>query len=521
MHPIFQWLDYRYQRLWRVRAARSTTALIGGFRNRLIAGVNIHNGTIDNQPVRQPAGGVKGRAAVVARCDKPENISAYAENSFYFLPNVALVAGTQYPARRCATGGDHFSLNGDQSGPPQLRHLEPEGRRRCGTSIPTWQVFANISRSAEVPSFGESVRDSSTRRRFRSRTSGRRPRRPTRSARAAGGRTITWDVALYRAEIQQRAAMPLQRRSATATSPTPTAPCIRASRPAFGVAVLKALCAHGASPTASGSTSPTPTTTSASTTTRRSATTGCPARRRTTSAPKLLYKHPSGFYVRAEYRVGAAGLFRRQRQHADDRALRAVGPARRLRRRQAISRPTSKAAISPTRPISRAPASSTAPTRRRGCSSPATAGRVYRRHAFPNVRKKIMIRTFVIVMACLLHAASAPAGPDEDAVRRLLHSSFDKPESPGLSSIPSSSRATMRSRGGRRATWAGGRCCGGRVTSGSSCSAAATSSGLWTRWPRSVCRRTRPRRWRRASPMRRAGLRRPGLHCSRNSRVWS
>ena len=35
--------------------------------------------------------------------------------------------------------------------------MEPEGRACCGTWIRAWQVFGNVSRSAEVPSFGESV----------------------------------------------------------------------------------------------------------------------------------------------------------------------------------------------------------------------------------------------------------------------------------------------------------------------------------------------------------------------------
>ena len=48
MHPIFQWLDYRY-RDYGGFAKVTDDRIIGGFRNRFVAGVNILNGTIDTQ----------------------------------------------------------------------------------------------------------------------------------------------------------------------------------------------------------------------------------------------------------------------------------------------------------------------------------------------------------------------------------------------------------------------------------------------------------------------------------------
>ena len=68
--------------------------IIAGFRNRLVAGVNIHNGQIDNQQFGNGPLAIKG-ALLSASLDKSKNTSAYAENAFYFLPNVAAVAGTQ------------------------------------------------------------------------------------------------------------------------------------------------------------------------------------------------------------------------------------------------------------------------------------------------------------------------------------------------------------------------------------------------------------------------------------------
>ena len=48
MHPIFQWLDYEY-RDYGAFARLTDDSRVGGFKNRFIGGVNLHNGTIDNR----------------------------------------------------------------------------------------------------------------------------------------------------------------------------------------------------------------------------------------------------------------------------------------------------------------------------------------------------------------------------------------------------------------------------------------------------------------------------------------
>lgn len=152
MHPIFQWLDYRYQDyggFTRVTDDR----VIGGFRNRLIAGVNVLNGRIDNQQFANLAG-QKG-ALLSSSIDSSKNTSAYLEDSFYFLPNVAAVAGTQF-LYATRDRRDRFLSDGDQSGGTSFSLWSPKGGLLWNID-PTWQVFANVSRSAEVPSFGESA----------------------------------------------------------------------------------------------------------------------------------------------------------------------------------------------------------------------------------------------------------------------------------------------------------------------------------------------------------------------------
>ncbi|MBR0753451.1 TonB-dependent receptor [Bradyrhizobium jicamae] len=152
MHPIFQWLDYRYKDYGGF-AKVTDDRLIGGYRNRFVAGFNILNGTIDAQQFVN-IGGFKGAQTSALR-QRPENYSAFAENSFYFLPNVALVAGTQY---LFAVRDQQviFSTNGDVNGRSTFSLWSPKAGLLWQVD-PSWQVFGNVSRSAEVPSFGESV----------------------------------------------------------------------------------------------------------------------------------------------------------------------------------------------------------------------------------------------------------------------------------------------------------------------------------------------------------------------------
>ena len=152
MHPIFQWLDYRYKDYGGF-AKVTDDRIIGGFRNRFVAGFNILNGTIDAQQFNN-VGGFK-TTPTSSLLQKPENYTAYAENSFYFVPKVAFVAGTQY---LFAVRDQHvnFSTNGDVDGRSTFSLWSPKVGMLWDVD-PTWQVFGNISRSAEVPSFGESV----------------------------------------------------------------------------------------------------------------------------------------------------------------------------------------------------------------------------------------------------------------------------------------------------------------------------------------------------------------------------
>ena len=151
MHPIFQWLDYSYKDYGGF-AKVTDDRFIGGFRNRLVAGVNILNGSIDNQQFAN-IGGQKG-ALLSSSVDRSKNTSLYVEDSFYFLPNVAAIAGTQF-LYATRNRQDRFLTDGDASGSTEFNLWSPKAGLLWNID-PTWQAFANISRSAEVPSFGES-----------------------------------------------------------------------------------------------------------------------------------------------------------------------------------------------------------------------------------------------------------------------------------------------------------------------------------------------------------------------------
>jgi iron complex outermembrane receptor protein len=211
-HPIFQYLDFTAQDYGGF--VRSTDdRYISGFRNRLITGVNVQNGTIDiNQYVNLP-GAIKGPLAS-SNLWKSENISAYGENSFFFLPNVAFVAGAQF-MHAVRDQRDRFLSDGDQSGRRAWDILSPKVGMIWDVD-PAWQVFGNISRSAEVPTFdvntfaapASSNVDAQTATTFEIGTRGRKP-------------DVTWDISLYRANIRN------ELQCLTAVSPFFTNPCVQ------------------------------------------------------------------------------------------------------------------------------------------------------------------------------------------------------------------------------------------------------------------------------------------------------
>jgi iron complex outermembrane receptor protein len=148
-HPIAIYIDWDtedYGGFARVTDQRR----IGGYKNRFVAGVNVHNGVIDNQMFENIGDATKGFQFNKSK-DRSKNTAVYAENSFYVLDDVALVAGVQY-------------LHATRDTYDRLWGAPPEGTEfdlwspKVGVlwDVTPWtQVFANISRSGEVPSLSD------------------------------------------------------------------------------------------------------------------------------------------------------------------------------------------------------------------------------------------------------------------------------------------------------------------------------------------------------------------------------
>ncbi|MGJ4926351.1 TonB-dependent receptor family protein [Bradyrhizobium sp. HKCCYLS2038] len=192
MHPIFQWLDYRYHDYGGfVRAVDDRE--IGGHRNRFTLGLNIQNGTTDaNQYVN--IGANKG-TPLSSLVQKPENYTLYGENAWYVAPSVSLIAGAQF-LHAVRSQGVNFSLNGDVAGRATYDLFSPKVGVLWDVD-PAWQVFANVSRSGEAPSFGEGNGAATRFYDIKAQTAttyeiGTRGRRPD----------VTWDFALYHADIK-------------------------------------------------------------------------------------------------------------------------------------------------------------------------------------------------------------------------------------------------------------------------------------------------------------------------------
>lgn len=190
-HPIYQYLDYTVDDHGGFLRAVDDRPL-GGLRNRLIVGANLHNGTIDTRQFINLPGAVKGDL-VAAMADRSRNISIYAEESLYLRPELALIAGAQY-LHASRNRRDRFLADGDQSGRRTYELWSP----RAGVlwdARPGIQVFANISRSAEVPSYDANIFPANP---------DMKAQRATTYEIGTRGRSggIGWDISLYRSRIR-------------------------------------------------------------------------------------------------------------------------------------------------------------------------------------------------------------------------------------------------------------------------------------------------------------------------------
>jgi len=326
MHPIFQWLDYRYHDYGGfVRAVDDRE--IGGHRNRFTVGLNIQNGTTDaNQYVN--IGANKG-AQTLAAVQRPENYTLYAENAWYVTPAVSLIAGAQYLHAVREQQVDFTTNPATKSGTSTFDLFSPKIGLLWDVD-PGWQVFANVSRSGEAPSFGEGNGTAVPFYNIKAQTAttyeiGTRGRRPD----------VTWDLALYHADIKNELQCFFST-FGTCNVTNADKTMHQGVEAGLGISLFKGLAVNSDTPdrvwlnlayTYSDFRYSNDATWGQQPPAWRAA--ALPARGAALQASRRLRRRP-------ECRMGAGVLFRRQRQHAEDRALSVVGPEGDLRRWQAF-----------------------------------------------------------------------------------------------------------------------------------------------------------------------------------------
>ena len=189
-HPIFQYLDFTVDDFGGFARAMDDRQ-IGGMRNRLTLGASLHNGTIDTEQFVNVAA-EKG-ALVGSTLDKSKNFSIYGDNALFVQPDVTLIIGLQY-LHASRDRRDRFLSDGDQSGKETYDLWSPKAGV-LWTVKPEWQVFANISRSVEVPSYDVNIFTNPTQ---------LKPQRATTYEIGTRGKVaaIEWDLSLYQSEIE-------------------------------------------------------------------------------------------------------------------------------------------------------------------------------------------------------------------------------------------------------------------------------------------------------------------------------
>jgi iron complex outermembrane receptor protein len=199
-HPIFQVID---QDGWTYGLAPRFTGSfqLGGFRNDVVAGGRFFGGSNGTQQYIN-INGARGALTVDGR-QTATNIEGYAENRFFFLPQVALTTGFKaFASER------NYSARGGLLGNPLPVNAKTNYsgiNPRVGLlyePVRDVQVFANVTRSTDLPDFSDLTQTVGTTNTFV----------PLRAQDAwtfeAGSRgrhgRFSWDLTAYRAEARNQ-----------------------------------------------------------------------------------------------------------------------------------------------------------------------------------------------------------------------------------------------------------------------------------------------------------------------------
>ena len=190
-HPIFRVLDQRGP-LAGLFARYNTEGRLAGHRNVFTLGGDFSWGEVDAKQYTNLSG---SRGALLASGTQTStNLKIYAENRFYVIDDVALVGGLQgIHAYRKFTN----DFTPAQSDATDFSSLSPKAGILWDVTE-TAQVYGNVTRSYEPPTFSELVQ--TTVFQFV-------PLDPQRAVTAEVGtrgtaKNIAWDIALYRAWVK-------------------------------------------------------------------------------------------------------------------------------------------------------------------------------------------------------------------------------------------------------------------------------------------------------------------------------
>jgi len=149
-HPIFQVLDIVYDDYGGGLRLVSEAPWFGR-QNILTAGFNAHAGLAEDDRFRNVGGGHGARTQNMDQ--RSVNYSVYFEEQHYVAPKLALVGGGQF-SHATRELEDKLLSDGDSSFDESFTAFSPKfgARYELNENV---QIFGNVSRSFEPPSFGE------------------------------------------------------------------------------------------------------------------------------------------------------------------------------------------------------------------------------------------------------------------------------------------------------------------------------------------------------------------------------
>ncbi len=198
-HPIFQAID---QDGWTYGIAPrwAGTVDVGGYRNDTILGLRAFAGQNSALQFVNIAG--QRGAQTLRSLQSASNYEAYGENRFWFLPDMALMTGAKlFSSNRTYSNKGGFAANPNtQFGNVTYEGINPK-LGLLWQPLPGIQVFGDVTRSRDVPDFGDLTQTNLVRTTFV----------PLDAQRAwtyeAGTRgrvdRLSWDVTVYRSDLRE------------------------------------------------------------------------------------------------------------------------------------------------------------------------------------------------------------------------------------------------------------------------------------------------------------------------------